>query len=108
MRPMTEIETGGQFTMPARSIVTFVEKSASGVSSPLAERSKLSWHLNGNEVTLQDVVGSQIYVYNSAGMLLKTLPARDDVTSFQLNQGINIVVVRNGGGVMGHFIVSCK
>jgi O-glycosyl hydrolase len=108
MRPMTEIETGAQFTMPARSIVTFVEKSASGVSSPVAEKSTISWHQNGDEVTVQDVAGSQIYVYNTAGMLLDTVTARDDEASVRLHQGMNIVVVRNGNGVIGHFIINHK
>jgi hypothetical protein len=94
--------------MPARSIVTFVEKSASGVSSPVAEKSTISWHQNGDEVTVQDVAGSQIYVYNTAGMLLGTVTARDDEASVRLHQGMNIVVVRNGNGVIGHFIINHK
>jgi len=59
-------------------------------------------------VIVQDVAGSQISVYNTAGMLLDTVSARDDEASVWLHQGMNIVVVRNGKGVMGHFIIYHK
>jgi hypothetical protein len=109
MRPMDEIQSGDQFALPARCIVTFVEDmNPGGITQPTEEKSQISWRQSGSNVTLQNVAGTKIYVYNTAGMLMKTYSAPDDDASIQLNQGVNIVIVRNNNGVKCHFITTCK
>jgi hypothetical protein len=109
MRPLAAVQANEQVTMPARSIITFVEKmSGAGISSPAVEKSQVKWHLNGNEATLNNVAGSRIYVYNSVGALLNSITAREDDASIQLAQGANIVVVRNSTGIIGRFVACGK
>jgi len=105
LRALTPVLSNSTYTIPARSIVTFVEGGVVSAISDTFNKDEIQWHVVDGSVIIRNAENTNVTIFDSIGRMTTSRKSISNEETFNLSSRFNIVCIEKNGVITDRFKV---